>query len=121
MHKILLVEDDHVIAKAYGAGLESAGFHVERAYDGVEGLKRAITFKPDLILLDLLLPELDGIGVMKKLKESPETSAIPIIVLSNLSTSEKVKEALDFGSMTFLVKSNHTLEDIVKKIKETLK
>jgi CheY-like chemotaxis protein len=118
--KILLIEDDRVIAKAYGEQLVRTGYSVAYAYDGLTGVQKSKKSKPDLILLDLILPRLDGISVMKKIMSDPETAHIPIIVLSNLSTSDKISQVLEAGSTTFLVKSNHSLEDVVRKVKETL-
>jgi DNA-binding response OmpR family regulator len=117
---ILLVEDEKAISKAYGEHFKKEGYLVEHAYDGVEGLKKAKTLKPDLILLDILLPELDGISVIKEVKADNSIAEIPILVLTNLSTGDKIMEAVRSGTTMYLVKSFHTLEDVSKKIKEIL-
>ena len=90
------------------------------AMDGKYGLKLAATEKPDLILLDLILPRIHGFDVLKKLKEDDETKNIPIIVLTNLEGTGDVEKALELGATTYLIKTNYTLEEIIAKIKKTL-
>jgi DNA-binding response OmpR family regulator len=121
MKKILLMEDDKFLNKAYKDKLIMEGYAVESAYDGIEGLTKVKKFKPDLILLDLIMPVLDGNSVLKKLKDDPKTCEIPVIILSNLSSNDKVSGALESGITTYLVKSDQKISDVVKKIKETIK
>ncbi len=116
--KILIAEDEKSIAQAYGDYLEREGYIIEYAYDGEESLKKITEFKPDLILLDIVMPKLDGISVLKKLKKDEETKNIPVIVLTNLESSQNVSEAVEAGSSQYLIKTNYTLKDIARKISE---
>jgi DNA-binding response OmpR family regulator len=84
-------------------------------------LEMALNKKPDLILLDLILPEIDGITVLKKLRDSNEGKNIPVIILTNLSSSDLVKKAMAEGSTSYLVKVNWKIDEVVKKVKEELK
>ena len=117
---ILLIEDDKYIARAYTDGLTRAGYRIHNAYDGAEALAKLRTTRPDLILLDLIMPVLDGFEVLKKIKADDRLKSIPILVLSNLGHEKHVKQALDLGANDYLVKSNHSMADIVKKIREYL-
>lgn len=90
------------------------------ALNGEIGLRLAETKKPDLILLDLILPRLNGFEVLKKLKEEKETKDIPIIVLTNLEGMGDVERAIELGATTYLVKAQYSLEEIVRKIKKAL-
>ncbi len=119
--KILFVEDESSLQKTVGEILQQEGFVVFGALDGEKGLEMARQEKPDLILLDLILPKLDGFGVLKELKSDSETKDIPVIVLTNLETSGDIERAIAMGATTYLVKANYELEDVVKKVKEVLK
>jgi DNA-binding response OmpR family regulator len=119
--RILIAEDEKSIAHAYGEHLEREGYMIEYAYDGREAIIKTNEFKPDLILLDIVMPKLDGISVLKKLKASEETKNIPVIILTNLESSQSASEAVEAGSFQYLVKTNYTLDDITKKVAEVLK
>ena len=121
MSKILFIEDEISLQTTLGGALKEAGFEIENAYDGETGLKTAQTSKPDLILLDLILPKMDGFQVLKDLKSGFETKDIPVIVLTNLESADDVGKVIALGATTYLVKSNYELGDIVTKIKEILK
>ena len=118
MAKILIVEDEHMVRDAIKRKLESSGFEVLEAGDGQEGLQRAESGKPDLILLDLILPLMDGLTVLEKLRGSEWGKNIPVIVLSNLSDTKTVQESKQKGVFDFLVKTDWTLDDVVSKIRE---
>lgn len=118
--KILIVDDEQFVVKALREKLLSEGFAVDSAYDGQEALLKVTKAKPDLILLDIIMPKLDGISVLKRLKQSPETNNIPVIILTNLYDDKKVSEVLEAGNTDYLVKVEHTLADIVNKVKEEL-
>ena len=90
------------------------------ALDGEIGLNLAKMKKPDLILLDLILPKLNGFEVLKKLKEDSETNDIPVIVLTNLEGMEDIDKVLELGATTYLVKASYTLEEVLEKIKKAL-
>ncbi len=120
MKKILLIEDEPTLQKAIGRYLEQEGYEIENALDGDIGVEIAKRNKPDLILLDIILPKKDGFEVLKELKEDETTKNIPVIILTNLEGGSDVEKALSLGATTYLVKANYRLEEISKKIKETL-
>ena len=120
MTKILVVEDEEILLTAVSEELKQEGFDVVGAKDGQEGVEKAGTEKPDLILLDLVMPRMDGITALKLLKENPATQTIPVVILTNLSDYDKVSDALALGAMDYLVKANYRLEDLVNKIKTVL-
>jgi len=115
--KIVLVEDDEVIAKVLHAGLLEAGFEVAVAETGETGLAAVRENKPDLVLLDLMLPEKHGFEVLAELKKSAETRAIPVIILTVMSADEDRKTAMLIGASDYIVKSQYTSVEIIKKIK----
>ena len=119
--KILIVDDEKLIVKAFQDHLTRKGYEIEAAFDGEEGLIKVKEFKPDLILLDILMPKMDGITLLKKLKESPETKEIPVIMITNLEKKESVAETAELGSLVYLVKSNHGLIDINREIEKSFK
>ncbi|MFZ4631696.1 MAG: response regulator transcription factor [Patescibacteria group bacterium] len=110
--KILLVEDDKAIAKALGIKLSH--FEVDLAHDGEEAIEAIAKKNYDLILLDIMMPKLDGFGVMEAMKKKKNTT--PIFILTNLNQDDDVKRAKDLGAKDFLVKSNISLLEIVNKI-----
>jgi DNA-binding response OmpR family regulator len=120
MKKILFVEDEPVLQKTFGEILKQEGYEVVSALDGEIGLRLAKEKKPELILLDLILPKIHGFDVLKKLKEDKETQEIPVIVLTNLEGIGDVDKALELGATTYLVKAQYTLEEVVEKIKKAL-
>lgn len=117
--KILLIEDDHFINQLYMRVLQQAGFKMTLAIDGIKGVKLADK-SFDLILLDIMLPRLDGINVLKKLKENPETKKIPVILLTNLGQESVVKSAFEIGAQGYLLKMSVTPYELVEKIKPFL-
>jgi DNA-binding response OmpR family regulator len=114
--KILLVEDDEVLAKVIDEELVEAGFEIFQAYDGESGLAMAREKKPDLILLDILLPKKNGFDVLETLKKLPEAH-IPVIILSMLGSDDDIKKGLRLGANDYVVKSQHALPEIVEKVK----
>ena len=118
--KVLIVEDEEILLTALSEELKQEGFDAVGAKDGMEGVSMAVSEKPDLILLDLVMPRLDGIGALKQIKENPETKDIPVVILTNLSDYDKVSEALSLGAMDYLVKANYRLEELVAKIKTVM-
>ncbi len=107
--------------KALVEYLEEENFHVINAYDGEAGISAAKDKKPDLILLDIILPKKDGYEVLTELKSDESTKKIPVILLTNLGSTEDIQKAFEKGATTYLIKSDYKLEDVVRKIKETLK
>ena len=118
--KILFVEDESTLQKTFGEILKQEGYEMISALDGEIGLRLAKTKKPDLILLDLILPKVHGFEVLKKLKEDEETKNIPVIVLTNLEGIGDVEKAIELGATTYLVKANYSLEEVIEKIKKAL-
>lgn len=118
--KILIIEDEATLQKALSTILIQEGFDVHSSLDGENGYKAAGTFGPDLILLDLILPKMDGYDVLASLKKEEKTKDIPIVILTNLGSVNDVQKALDLGATTYLVKTDYDLADVVGKIKQTL-
>ena len=120
MKTILFIEDESALQKTFGEILKQEGYEMISALDGETGLKLAKSQKPDLILLDLVLPKIHGFEVLKKLKEDKETKGIPVIVLTNLEGVGDVDKVLGLGATTYLVKAQYSLEEVVEKIKKAL-
>jgi len=118
--KILIVEDDKFLRELIARKLKTEGYEVLEAIDGEEGLKKIKEAKPDLVLLDLILPGIDGFEVLEKKKEDPEIEKIPVMVLSNLGQREDVERSLKLGAVDYLVKANFTPQEIIEKIKNLL-
>src|SRR3990167_7710308 len=118
--KILVVEDEEILLTALKEELTQGGYEVEGAVDGVEGLEKVKSFQPDLVLLDLLMPKMDGMEVLQKLKGDNKTKDVPVVILTNLSDYEKISEALSLGAMDYLVKANYRLEDLLDKVRTVL-
>lgn len=118
MKKILFIEDESALQKIFGDILEREGYKIVSAVDGEEGLRLVRTEKPDLILLDLILPKINGFDVLKQLKGSVALKDIPVIVLTNLEGMGDIEKALELGATTYLVKANYTLEEVLQKIKK---
>jgi len=120
MKKILFIEDESVLQKALGDILKQKGYEMISALNGEIGFNLAKTEKPDLILLDLVLPKMHGFEVLKKLKEESETKEIPVIVLTNLERMEDVGQTVKLGAAAYLVKSQYTIEEVMEKIKKAI-
>ena len=120
MAKILLVEDDPFLLKMYSKKLQVEGFEVEIAVDGEDGLNKIKSFSPDLVLMDIMLPKLNGIEALDKSKADPETKDIPILILTNLSTATDAAEAVRKGAIGYMVKSDYTPTQVIEKIKQIL-
>lgn len=118
--KILIVEDELSLRQILIQKFKQEGFDVFEARDGIEGLEAVAKNKPDLILLDLVMPRMDGITFLRKLKKEQAGENIPIIILTNLGDSNNVAEALNEGSFNYLIKTDWTLEEIVQKVKRTI-
>ena len=117
---VLLVEDDRFLRRAAEATLRQSGFTVVAAADGEEALRQASASRPDIVLLDLIMPKLQGFEVLRRMKADPATSAIPVIVLSNLGQDSDVKQAMSLGATSYFVKSNLSLQELVKQVRDTL-
>ncbi len=117
---ILLVEDDEFLAELYATKLKLEGFEVSLAVDGEKGLKMIKEKKPDLVLLDIILPKLDGFEILKAIKADKSLKDIPVILLTNLSQKDEVKRGLDLGANDYLIKAHFMPSEVVKKIKQTI-
>jgi two-component system alkaline phosphatase synthesis response regulator PhoP len=117
---ILIVEDEEILSKNLAEHFFQAGYQALVARNGVEALKLAKENKPAVILLDIILPEMDGLDVLATLKSDMKLQAIPIIVMSNLEQGEEIKEALKLGATDYLVKSQHSMAEIADIIKKYL-
>ena len=118
MKKILFIEDESALQKTFSDLLSSEGYELVSALDGEIGLDKAKKEAPDLILLDLILPKINGFEVLKRLKDDEATKNIPVIVLTNLEGVEDVNKVLELGVKTYLVKGQYSLEEVLKKIKD---
>jgi len=118
--KVLIVEDEEILYRVLQEKLEGEKHEVEIATDGEMALEKVISFEPDFILLDIILPKKDGLTVLAELKSNQEFINIPVIVLSNLAEDDKIKEALKLGAVDYFVKTQHPLAEIVEKIEESL-
>lgn len=118
--RILLAEDDRFLRRAAEATLRQRGFTVLTAADGEEALRRARAEAPDLILLDLIMPKLQGFEVLRALKGDSATAHIPVIVLSNLGQPTDVQRTMESGAAAYFVKANLSLQDLVRRVEELL-
>jgi DNA-binding response OmpR family regulator len=120
MMKILIIEDDQILQDSLGSYLAAEGFEVKCAGDGETGVQMALSEKPDLILLDIVLPKKDGYAVLTEIRASAETKNVPIVLLTNLGSISDVEKALELGATTYLVKADYKLEEVTAKIKQIL-
>ena len=118
--RILLVEDDRFLRKAAEATLRRHGYAVRTAADGEEALQRVQEEIPDLVLLDLIMPKLQGFEVLRLLKQDPTTREIPVVVLSNLGQESDVQQALQGGAIAYLIKANLSLQELVAHVQKIL-
>jgi CheY-like chemotaxis protein len=120
-YRILLAEDDRFLRKAAEATLRRAGNTVLTAADGEEALSKARLERPDLVLLDLIMPKLQGFEVLRRLKEDPVTAAIPVVVMSNLGQEHDVQRALAAGAAAYYIKANISLHDLAGRVDALLR
>ena len=121
MKKILIIEDDEFLRKLIVSKIKEHGFNVLEAVDGEEGIKKIQEEKPDLVLLDLILPGAGGFEVLSKMKEDRGLSSIPVIILANLGQKEDIERGLKLGAVDYLIKAHFTPHGIIEKIKANLK
>lgn len=118
--KILLVEDDDTLSESYIQRFQAEGFEIKRVQNGEDALTAALSFKPDLIILDIMMPKVDGFNVLDILKNTNDTLNARIVVLSALSQQEDIEKAKSMGADDYIVKSQVVLADIVEIIKKHL-
>lgn len=119
--KIAIVEDEESLQRVLVEWLGTEGYEAVGITTGTEALERIPQERPDLILLDLILPEINGLDVMRRLKDNPETAKIPVVIVSNFGEVESRKRAMELGAKNYLVKAEHNLESVKKVIDEVLK
>lgn len=119
-HRILIIEDEKPLIRALSQKLSDEGFEILQAMDGETGLAMALDKHPDIILLDIILPKMDGITCLKKLREDAWGKNVPVIILTNLSDEESLKQSQIEHVPDYLVKSDWRLEDVTAKIRERL-
>ncbi|MEK7480814.1 MAG: response regulator [Patescibacteria group bacterium] len=122
MIKILLVEDDPLMVRMYQRKLTNDGYEVAVGVNGEEGLVKVRSFRPDLVLLDIMMPKLNGLQMLERMKADPTISGVPVIILTNLGGSqEDIERGLELGAVAYLVKSAYRPDEVVLKVKEVLK
>lgn len=117
---VLLVEDDVFLSGIYQKKFEMEGYKISTSDNGEKGLADAKKKKPSIVLLDILLPKLDGFGVLKGLKEDPTTKDIPVILLTNLGQKDDVEKGLELGAVDYLIKAHFKPSEIVEKVNKVL-
>lgn len=120
--KVLIIEDDKFLSELISTKLDKEGFELALAGDGETGYKKIEQFKPDVVLLDIMLPGMDGFEVLEKLKKQTDETIknTPVIILSNFGQESKIERGLKLGAVDYLVKANFTTGEIVDKIKKVL-
>ena len=114
--KLLIVEDEQDIRELYSEILRDEGYEVTEAWDGEVGLKTALSGRFDIILLDVMLPKVDGLKILKEIKKKPELSKIPIVLLTNLGADAVIKEAFTLGAEAYVIKSEYTPDQVINEV-----
>lgn len=118
MKKLLIAEDDTFLIKVYESKLIKVGFDIRIARDGLEVFEILENFSPDCILLDLMLPKMNGFQVLTRLKSNPKIAGIPVVIASNLGQPEDKQKALELGALDFFVKSDLGIQELVDKVQQ---
>jgi len=118
---ILLIEDDPFLIDIYTTKLKESGFKVEVATNGEEGIIKAQETKPNLIVLDIVLPQIDGWEILKEIKANPNLKKIPVVILSNLGQKSEVEKGIKLGAVKYLIKAHFTPSEVIEEIKKVLK
>ena len=121
MKKILLIEDDKFLRELMVKKLLTMDYDVTSAVDGESGLSMIKEVKPDVVLLDLILPGINGFEVLEKAKQDPEIADIPVIILSNLGQKEDIERGQELGAADFMIKAHFTPQEVANKIKTVLR
>jgi two-component system response regulator VicR len=120
MQKILVVEDDNILAKAFNIALSTDGYDVQVAVDGEDALKKLEHFKPELILLDLIIPKKSGEEVLVEIKKNPNLKDIPVLVSTVKSDPGSISRCIELGARGYFIKAHYTLDDISVEVKKIL-
>jgi len=118
--KILLIDDDPLIVRMYERVFGFSGVDVTTSLSPTEGLAQVAAVKPDLILLDIMMPEMDGLEVLRRIKSDDATKSIPVIMLTNLSDETRNKQAMKLGAMSVMIKSDYSPKQVVEKVTAAL-
>lgn len=121
MHSILLIEDDPFLIDIYTTKLKEAGFEVDVATDGEEALRKTQEKKPDLALLDIVLPQFDGWEILRRIKSDKNLKDLKVIILSNLGQKEEVEKGIKLGAEKYLIKAHYNPSQVVEEIEDCLK
>jgi|SRR3989344_2257894 len=120
MAKVLIVEDDKILSNMYRVKFTNAGHQVALAENGEEGIAKMKAMHPDLVLMDLMMPVMDGFTAIMRIQEDPTLKTVPVIVLTNLSMSEDAKKAIEMGAKDYFVKSDLTPAQVLEKAQKFL-
>ncbi|MBL8031117.1 MAG: response regulator [Candidatus Doudnabacteria bacterium] len=120
MPKIVVAEDDKLLSGSLVSAFTEAQFEVFAAYDGEEAIAKIKEVKPDAVLLDVMMPKLDGIGVLWELKANPETSGTPVVVLTNMADMDTIAKIMDAGGTDYLLKSDQSIDKIIEKVRQVM-
>jgi len=120
MKTILLVEDDSFLVDIYSTKLKEAGFSVQVAIDGKEAFKKIKEDMPDLLLLDIVLPNFNGWEILRKIERDDELKALKVVILSNLGEKQEIEKGLKLGAARYLVKAHYTPSEVVEEVKKIL-
>lgn len=118
--RVLIIEDEAPLSKILAEALTDRSFEVDVAVHGEEGWHKTKENTPDLVLLDIIMPRLDGFVYLKRLRANKKLAGVPVIILSNLGQETDIAEARELGALDYLVKSNHTIEAIVQRVEHVL-
>jgi len=117
---LLIIEDDPLMVRMYQKIFKFEGFEVDTAFDGEEGIEKVRKLKPTVVLLDIMMPKMNEMQVLEKIKSDPDTKKIPVIMLTNLAGQQDAENALEKGAVRYIIKSEHDPKDIVRIVKEIM-
>ena len=120
MQKILVAEDDQLVSNSLCQALTEAGYEAHASYDGEDALVKVKELNPSIVLLDIMMPKLDGLSVLWELKANDKTSQMPVVVLTNIADVDTISKIIQGGANDYLLKSEQSVEQVVNKIKEVL-
>lgn len=120
MTKIVVAEDDKMISESLCAALKAKGYEVTPAYDGEQAVALAKEILPEIMLLDIMMPKLDGVSVLWELRANPATSGVAVIVLTNIGDAGTISKIFDAGAMDYLLKSDQSTVDVIQKVEDVL-
>lgn len=120
MAKVLIIEDDPLMSRMYQKIFSFENYEVDMANDGEEGIQKAANFKPTVILLDVMMPKMNGLQVLERLKADENTKAIPVVMLTNLAGQQDAETALSKGAVRYIIKSEHDPKEVADMVKQII-